>query len=390
MTTIPARIPAFLTAVPARRPLARRLVAPLLVAAFASASCPGQWVGFGDNAWPGGCASDRGSFGAGPANEVFVRLDAHEHGGWGTNGPAGSRTIDGVRFMAHDILGAASVVTITLYPEDPVLGHRPDMFPLSAIPFGAMLVTPGPCPVLHQLMGLPVSVPCVNNGDVFVGFRFGAGDGIQIGRIDATRDVPGPAYLGGLLYTGPILPSHCLERSPPMAAVAAALPGPAQYYIDVSQGPGLVDGVGRTITDQPLFPASALPGTANFLSGSYPECRPAIGPRTASDTVAMTARAPWATPGSIALFVVAGSPILPCGAEMPLWMLFPGGNGVLCLDPSSILLESIASLDTAGEAIVTYGPLWAGLLGFGVTHQAFVLDVGNFSIHGGPCDRQEF
>ena len=386
-STVPVAVPAPADRV--RPPLFPLVATTLLIAAIAAAPCRGQWVGFGDNAWPGGCASDRGSFGPGPANEVFVRLDAHEHGGWGVGGPAGFRTIDGVRFMAHDTFGPPSLVTITLYPEDPFLNHLPDMLPASAIPFGTVLVWPGACPILYQLMGPPTPVPCVRNGDIFVGFSYGFGDGIQIGRIDATRDVPGTGYLGGLGYAAPVLPSHRLERSPPMAPIAVPLLGPSQYFVDVSQGPGLVDGVGSTVTDQPLFAASAAPGTANFLSGSYPECRPSIGPRSASDSIAMTARAPWAGPGSIALFVVASGPIQPFVAEVPLSSLFPGGAGVLCLDPSTILLEVVAPLN-AGQATVNYGSLWAALLGFGVTHQAFVLDVNDFTIHGGPCDRQEF
>lgn len=394
---------------PVRRPTtdlrprdpSRLLSALLLAATFALPASAQNWVGFGDEAWPAGNALyDRAGIPANVAGEAMVRLDGWEHGGWGATAPA-TRTIHGVKFFVRNTSNVVRPLPIKIYPENPALAlsHEPDL----GYTGPTLLATPNiPALFTGQFtvnLGLgSLASPCQNNGDFFVSFGLAAGDGLSIGYVNSlgpTADVPGPAY-GTFLasrgtYPAPVKASHRLRV---VAGVVTYVGVASQYYIDVAQAPNLVSGVGGTVTTQLTYPASGVvPGTTDFLSGSNPWCGagavPGLRAPIPADGITMTARKSVAAPGSLAVFFLSGG-MLSCALE--LWMWPPLSSGTICIDPSQIILSAVVPLTpvgAGGTATLNYGVIPPFACGIGITHQAFVIDAFDGSIHGGPCDHQD-
>lgn len=356
---------------PARRRATRRttLIAAFL-GLFAAVGNAQEWIGFADNTVAS--LTDRGTLGT-AAGEVLVRLDAREHGGWGTDAGPNRRTVSGIRVAVIDRNPfTPESFTLTLHNE--VTPGVPGV----GIPFGPpSLPVPGTLTVIETKLPACASVvvPLTFSGHVFVSIHLPANvawplDGLEVGVVDGVgADVPGPSYLTR---------RHNLER----IGLGAYLPQPTvgHYYVDVLQGGcgTLVAGVGGTVTSQLTYPVSGvIPGTSDFLSGSFPSV-----PR--GDLICMTARAGAALAFMPVAFLVSFGPLPSFASEIQLGSIYLGSTGVLCAYPFDV--ASISLLDGNGYADTCYPlPVWA--LGMEVTHQAVVITTAA-TFHSGPCDHQ--
>ncbi|MBK8096175.1 MAG: hypothetical protein IPK26_03665 [Planctomycetes bacterium] len=398
-----------------------------------------EWLGFDRCTAPCFVAElsgwSRNGLGVG-GGEVMTRIDGDEHTGWGNSGqippfgPPATRQISGVKFIMFDAGLSVETYDINFYsegfpPNNPLVGLCSGAPP--AVPFcigcpgtgaGLFCVT-----VTGGCVGVPVTPAAP---DIFLSFTLPAApwplDGLAIGvttpnlfpmesGVPLTFDTPGPRLIVpfGLPF------DYSLVR------LAGCTPAPVyvssrQHLFDIQHcafGIGAIGttypfyagagGVGLTWNTQPgpvgnAAWTGAVPGTANFFSGTHPNVTGIFGPPGNGEPpgrcdivgMEMHMTVPPLGVGHLVFFCATiGGIGYPFGPEVTIptaW--FPGGTGVVCLDISTMIVVSLTV--PAGNCVETRFsvPCSPTLFGLDLQQQAFALDTSiDLFLHASPCDR---
>lgn len=347
-------------------------------------------------------ATSRGAIGNN-AGEVMTRLDSSEHAGWGADTP-GSRTVAALAVIVQDINAATQeFFDLKLYPEDPANPGFPNLN--AGVTFATGV--PGPTGIGGQATlrvvapSVPVAVPITGGGDIFVSFVLpiaSATDGLS------TQVVLG--YNPGA-FTRWDTPSTLQGGSPPPAAAAGnshflsrigasmAYSQRRQHWIDVAHSAS--GGCGLAITNQTSWPQSAnpaptgwgpAPGTADFLSGSFPDAM-GTNPGRADDVTMWYTRTGIGV-GNPVVFLLDQDYSPNWGVEIAVNNLFGGATGWTCLVNPSIYGFSVTNAtEEAWLTTVLTPSVRLTLSGLTGKQQAVGVDA-NGVFHASPCDAVRF
>src|SRR5262245_4523753 len=288
-------------------------------------------------------AASRGMLGNN-AGETMTRIDGSQIAGWGAETP-GRRTIRSIACIVQDLDAATpEYFDIRLYPEHPTNAGFPDLTAGVTFFTGA----PGPTgsgglAALRVVTPIaPVSVPIQGGGDVFVSFVMPvatATDGLSMQIV--------LGYSTGS-FTRWDTPNTLLGGTPPPAAgpnnsyfltrigASATYQQRRQIWVDVQQA--TAGGTGLAITNQTSYPTSnnpppagwgPAPGTADFLSGSFPDGSGSNPGR--ADDIAMEFTKFGFGSGRIVAFLRDLDFTPAWGPEIPVGSVFFGSTGVTCL-----------------------------------------------------------
>ncbi|MCA8974410.1 MAG: hypothetical protein KDC98_06795, partial [Planctomycetes bacterium] len=231
---------------------------------------------------------------------------------------------------------------------------------------------------------------------VFIGFHLPAepswpSDGLSIHEvlgydpgIPVAFDVPGQAQHP----FAPATPatSHVLTWDG-VAATATYEPR-AMLILDV--GHNGTSGSVLAITNQTSYVSSnagfsPVPGTSTFLSGTNPDLFGFASGR-ADESVFRYRRE-----GAVNPFVIFVYDIGAFGPELPLAQLLPGGRGVVCVKPASMIVAGIGTVVGDQAYYRTSFPgIGAWIAGFPLIQQAIEWDGVNGVGYASPCGRQVF
>jgi len=339
-------------------------------------------------------------------SQVLGRIDKEYYAGWGVDPlNPGMRAIRGLHFFIQDQIGNTPDNYGILVCTEGATPNFPDVTaPLAtAGPFAIppSTVTTAVAWEVTANFTTPVLAPAT--GDVFVGIDLPQpvvggpwpADGPSVhaqyyvpvtsGGVVGLSDLPGSAHpttppeeVGNGCWYVPSLPAGpTYTITPRMWKVEPVVDGAA--------------GVAGTITNQTTAPLSNLaPGTSSMGSGRHPDSRnPPLNAGRVDDVAGRWFKA-GTTDGSLVFFLMDFGTF--SGVEIPVSSLLAGSTGVLCLNPSSMVVVSIVPTLT-GEAFQTITiPAGARLqiAGTSVMHQSAALNATTGGVDANGCSRQVF
>lgn len=346
-------------------------------------------------------AATRG-FLQGNAGEVMTRLDSTENAGWGADTP-GMRTVRSIACIVQDLdAGTPEYFDVKLYPENAAKPGFPDL--TAAVTF--VLGAPGPTgsggiATLRVITpAAPVAVPIQASGDVFVSFVLPVAtstDGLSMQVLLGSSIAPYPRWdtpsmLQGGTPPPPASPanSHLLSRIGSVLTYSQR----RQLWLDVAHT--AAGGIGLAITNQANYPSSGnapavpfgpAPGSASFMSGSFPDAN-GSNPGRADDVAMEYFRYSLGT-GHLVVFLLDQDFTANWGPELSLAALFVGSTGWSCLVNPDIIGFAQSTSHEAWLVTLIPANIRPLLLGFTAKQQAVGIDLaGNF--HASACDAMRF
>jgi hypothetical protein len=324
--------------------------------------------------------------------ELLQRFDAALLQGYGVETSANAFVVRGLFVQMRDF-GASvpnGLVDVTLYTEDPLRPHYPDL----GSPLGSVAgVTPGGIALTYTAVLFPAPIFVPPGRDLFVGIRLNpttspvGGTRLNLNLLSGVAGSIGYDLAGaGLPTSPPEANSFRLFRD---ASNQLTYQARGQYLMDLlTLAPG---GFPTALTNQPNYGISGTPpGTTTLLSGLHPDVRSPPANAGRADDVGFVYLDPHMPAGMPVAFLASFGGF---GPIVPLSTVVPGSVGGSCLDSASSAVLGFAMLDQYREAYyMTPVPAAARPLlpGLSWAQQAIGFDTNACVLRGTQCGRQRF